>query len=247
MINLPYKNVSGLDIPAHAVVNYFGDSAIAPGNNLICISATFPTAGSSVFGIDNGKGCGASGPTAYGLLIDPISQPCWVYYTRETAPGTAWTTEVGPISGQWQMDVGGFGYLYAGVFDPANQRIQVIRKAASGGGTCNTVRFRVAAPIANTMSAICFIHAVDAGFTLEDVPDLANLEFPGNPLPGTPNIIVCDPNCSYFNEPQAGLTNRYGWAKYMQPLVPNACQPNAAYLSPQWEVFALNCVMNPQC
>jgi len=115
------------------------------------------------------------------------------------------------------------------------------------GAVCTTVRFRIAAPIAGTMSAICFIHAVDAGFTLADVPGKANLEFSGNPFPGTPNIIVCDPMCTFFNEPQAGLTNRLGWAKYMQPLIANTCQTNAAYLVPQWEVFALNCVLNPQC
>lgn len=121
------------------------------------------------------------------------------------------------------------------------------RPPVDSAGTCTTVRFRIAAPIAGTMSAICFIHAVDAGFTLADVPGKANLEFSGNPFPGTPNIIVCDPMCTFFNEPQAGLTNRLGWAKYMQPLIANTCQTNAAYLVPQWEVFALNCVLNPQC
>lgn len=118
---------------------------------------------------------------------------------------------------------------------------------SSGGGSCFTVRFRVAAPIAGTMSAICFIHAVQYPFTIDDVPGLANLEFPGNPYPGTPNIIVCDPLCMCFNEPQEGLTDRLGWAHYMTPLVPNSCQPNADYLSPQWEVIVLNCVNNPEC
>ena len=115
------------------------------------------------------------------------------------------------------------------------------------GGACNTVRFRIGAIISGTMSAICFIHAVDAGFTVDDVPDLANLEFPGNPYPGTPNIIVCDPLCMFFNEPAEGLTDRLGWAKYMMPLVPNTCQPDVSYLAPQWEVFQLNCVNNPSC
>jgi len=132
------------------------------------------------------------------------------------------------------------------IFEPG-PLLPVTSGGGTGGGSCSIVRFRVAAPIAGTMSAICFIHAVDAGFTLADVPGLANLEFSGNPFPGTPNIIVCDPMCTFFNEPQAGLTNRLGWAKYMQPLIANTCQPNAAYLTPQWEVFALNCVLNPQC
>lgn len=243
---ISYLNASGYTVPSFGCISFLYDCDVAAATSVISAKAVRPTSGSSVYAFDSGKGSGISGPTAYGQAIIPKTSPTWAYYTGASAPGVAWMQEVGPHSDGFDLVVGGTGFVYAGSFDATNKRILVVSKNSSGG-TCNTIRFRIGAPIAGTMSAICFIHSLDAGFTLADVPGKANLEFPGNPFPGMPNVIVCDPTCSYFNEPQAGLTNRLGWAKYMQPIVPNTCQPDAAYLSPQWEVFALNCVMNPLC
>jgi hypothetical protein len=103
------------------------------------------------------------------------------------------------------------------------------------------IRFRISA-MPGPYSALCFIHAVPAGYTIDDVPG----SFPAV-LPGFSSLIVCDPQCSFFNEPESTLLNRLGWAKYMQPLVPNTCQPDGYYLEPQWEVFSLGCNLNPTC
>lgn len=114
----------------------------------------------------------------------------------------------------------------------------------SGGGNnaCDTIRFKMVGVIPGTFSALCFIHAVPAGFTVGDVPGAS-----ASVLPGQSTVIVCDPQCSFFNEPDANLLNRLGWAKYMQPLVANPCQPYDTGLVPQWEVFSLGCAVNPSC
>jgi hypothetical protein len=91
-------------------------------------------------------------------------------------------------------------------------------------------------------SALCFVHAIPAGFTISDVPGLS-----ASVLPGVSSVMICDPQCSFFNEPTPNLINRLGWAKYMQPLVANTCQLDGYYLEPQWEVFSLGCNVNVGC
>ena len=108
-------------------------------------------------------------------------------------------------------------------------------------GACTTIRFRISAPL-GPMSALCFIHAIPAGFTIDQVPDVSPAV-----LPYDSTVIVCDPQCSFFNEPWQSLLNRLGWAHYMQPLIPNSCQPGPYPLVPQWEVFSLSCNITLNC
>ena len=115
-------------------------------------------------------------------------------------------------------------------------------EASAGSGRCDKVRFRIANMILNTMSAICYVHSVPAGFAITDVPGVSI-----NPTPGQSSIIICDPQCSFFNEPPSSLAGRLGWAAYMQPLIPNTCQPYPYALQPQWEVFSLSCNLNASC
>lgn len=245
LIPISSLNTDSVVVPPFGIVEIHDDLDVATGTGLQSVKVRRPTGSTGPFAIDDGGGMAASGgPGAYGQCLIPVSHTAWAYYTGASAPGLP-GVQVGPVAGSFAMSTSGKGYLYMGGFDPVKHLILVVAVASGSGGSCNTIRFRVGAVIAGTMSAICFIDAVDAGFTLADVPDKANIELPG--FPAGENVIVCDPLCAFFNEPAGGLSDRYGWAKYMQPLVPNTCQPTYAYLAPQWEVFALNCVANPEC
>ncbi|HEY3968474.1 MAG TPA: hypothetical protein VGM05_28255 [Planctomycetaceae bacterium] len=110
------------------------------------------------------------------------------------------------------------------------------------GTACDIIRFRLIDMIPGTMTALCYVHAVPSGFTIEDVPEVSI-----DPTVGESAVMVCDPQCSFFNEPASSLVARLGWAAYMQPLTPNTCQPYPYSLTPQWEVFSLSCNLNPTC
>lgn len=109
---------------------------------------------------------------------------------------------------------------------------------APGSAACDTIRFRMVSVLPwQPYAALVFPIAVTAGFKLTDVAGLTPL--------GT--VVVCDPTCSFFNEPASNLLNRYGFAKYMQPLYQTICQPGYYPAAPQWEVISLACAVNPVC
>lgn len=137
-----YLNISGTEVPPYGCVDLLNDCDIASTTNVISVKATTPGGGSGVYAIDSGKGTGSTGSTAYGQFFIPSSAPVWAYYTGDSAPGTAWVQEVGPHTGGFDLISTGTGFLYAGVFDAANERILVISKSANttdngggGGGT----------------------------------------------------------------------------------------------------------------
>ena len=104
--------------------------------------------------------------------------------------------------------------------------------SASG---CDEVRFQVVSADPLTRTALGEILSRPVGCST--VPDSV--------LGGTV-IEICDPAGCFFNEPGEELTDRQGWARYMQPAVVDTCQPDPNYLVPQWEVFSLCCAA-PDC
>lgn len=132
-----YLNTSGSPVPPHGCIDLLGDCDVASGTQVISVKAATPGSGSGIYAIDSGKGTGDGGSTAYGQFFIPSSAPVWAYYLGESAPGTAWVQEVGPYTGGFDLVTAGTGFIYAGVFDAANERILVISKSAttdSGGG-----------------------------------------------------------------------------------------------------------------
>lgn len=106
---------------------------------------------------------------------------------------------------------------------------------SESGTTCHTVRFQIVSADPTTRTALGEVMARPVGCT--DVPE--------SMLGGTV-IDICDPQGCFFNEPNEALTDRQGWARYMQPVTENICQPDLNYLVPQWEVFSLCCAI-PDC
>lgn len=105
----------------------------------------------------------------------------------------------------------------------------------NAGGDCHEVRFQIVSADPTTRSALGEILSRPVGCST--VPDAE--------LGGT-IIEICDPAGCYFNEPAEEMTDRQGWARYMQPATVDNCQPDPNYLVPQWEVFALCCAA-PDC
>lgn len=108
-----------------------------------------------------------------------------------------------------------------------------------GGGNVHTVRFRILDVYPSTRSVRAEILSVIAGQTVAQQP--AQIE-------GSPGqIYICDPAGCNFNEPEADLLDREGWATYMQPQPGEAplCQPYADSdynpPDPQWEVQVVCC------
>ena len=108
--------------------------------------------------------------------------------------------------------------------------------AATTPSACDTIRFQIITADPLTRSALCLILARPVSCGINDIPDtvLAGLA-----------VEVCDPGGCYFNEPNAKMVGRDGWAKYVLP-IPSAsiCQVSQYYTTPEWEVFALCCAVD---
>ena len=138
-IPISYLNNSGEAIPPFAALQLSGDNDVT-ATKTQSVKVVKPT-GLGPYMLDMGQGTGATGQSAYGQCCTPISHTWWAYYLGASAPGPAWTTEIGPVSGAWDLQTGGSGFLYAGHLDVANQRILVMQKPAGGGA--QVVRFTV--------------------------------------------------------------------------------------------------------
>ena len=107
-----------------------------------------------------------------------------------------------------------------------------------GGGTqgrCGDVRFQILASDSTTRTALCVILARPYGCEIADIPATV---FEGQA------IEVCDPSGCFFNETNAMLVGRDGWAKYMMPVSGASwCQGSNPYygMQPEWEVYSLCC------
>ena len=100
---------------------------------------------------------------------------------------------------------------------------------------CNEVRFQILASDSTTRTALCVILARPYGCEITDIPATV---FEGQA------IEVCDPSGCFFNETNAMLVGRDGWAKYMLPVSGASwCQGTNPYygMQPEWEVHSLCC------
>ena len=100
---------------------------------------------------------------------------------------------------------------------------------------CGEVRFQILASDSTTRTALCVILARPYGCGITDIPATV---FEGQA------IEVCDPSGCFFNETNAMLVGRDGWAKYMLPVSGASwCQGTNPYygMQPEWEVHSLCC------
>jgi len=100
---------------------------------------------------------------------------------------------------------------------------------------CGEVRFQILASDSTTRTSLCVILARPYGCGITDIPATV---FEGQA------IEVCDPSGCFFNETNAMLVGRDGWAKYMMPVSGASwCQGSNPYygMQPEWEVYSLCC------
>lgn len=131
MINsIPYMNISDEDVPQFAFVELLGTADVA-ATGVISAKVDKPADVTKQYALDLGKGAGTTGPTKYGQCYDPGIAPTWAYYTAATPPPDG--SQVGPVSGSWEVSVMGTGYFYCGVHEATNERI-LIKKGVTDGG-----------------------------------------------------------------------------------------------------------------
>ena len=186
-IPISYLNTSSEAIPPFAAVQLSGDNEVTAAKTQ-SVKVVKPT-GAGPYMLDMGQGAAISGAAAYSQCCTPISHTWWAYYLGASAPGPAWTTEIGPVSGAWDLQTGGSGFLYAGHLDVANQRILVMQKPAGGA---EIVRF--------TMSA-----------DPEDIDCTAGTAVATLACSGK-EVLLCDPNQEWLTGATDFLTNRRGLA-----------------------------------
>jgi hypothetical protein len=112
------------------------------------------------------------------------------------------------------------------------------RGGRGSGKACGDVRFQILVADPLTRTALCVITARPYGCSWSDIPatifDMQAIE-------------VCDPGGCFFNEPNAKMIGREGWAKYMQPIGGASwCQGKRPYYGtqPEWEVYSLCCAVD---
>jgi hypothetical protein len=121
------------------------------------------------------------------------------------------------------------------MFNLDSKRWEVL--SGGGGKSCNTVRFQVLVSDSLSRTALCVITARPFGCSVNDIPAT---------LVEGQAIEVCDPGGCFFNETNANMVGREGWANYMMPIRGSTpCQPDP-YLEmvPEWEVFSLCCAVD---
>lgn len=132
-LKIAYKNDSGEAVPPYAVLQFKGD--VEDINAGISVLVTKPDGDGEHFALDDGKGAtnDANGGK-YGQCIIPLTGLFWVHYIAAEPPEEAWVTTVGPVEDEWYMDDTGDGFIYAGLYEPDNDRILVMQLAGDGGG-----------------------------------------------------------------------------------------------------------------
>lgn len=229
---ISYLNSSGEAIPPFAVLQFESDVDFNSTTKAQTVKAYKPD-GTGPYAIDDGKGADAANEGRYGQCLVPLQHTFWAYYTGAAAPGTAWTTEVGPVTGQWYMDATGAGYWYAGSFDPDNQRILVQQKAAGAGGPI--VHFAIATPDCDNSSALATVLARTHGTNSPAIGD---------------TIQVCDIAGCFFGASNTLLNGRKGFAQQMTGV---SCLPQSgtgtgtgSAITNPWVVFSL-CSSDVSC
>lgn len=197
---ISYLNSSGEAVPPFAVLQFESDVDFNSTTKAQTVKAYKPD-GTGPYAIDDGKGADAANEGRYGQCLVPLQHTFWAHYTGASAPGTAWTTEVGPVSGQWYMDATGSGYWYAGSFDPDNQRILVQQKAASGGGF-PLIHF--------ILPSVVVCSNGESTATVDNVPCSCSSPAVGD------TITVVDLYGEWSGETDDTLADRGGWAIKMQ-------------------------------
>lgn len=123
---LSYKNGSGVAIPSYAMLELTGDSDVS-ATGTISLTAQKPSGSGVYFAIDSGKGATASGNGQFGQAVRPIDSIQWAYFLGDVSTLVAWKTVLGPKESQFDISTDGIGYVYTGVSDSSNHRIQVMQ------------------------------------------------------------------------------------------------------------------------
>jgi len=231
---IPYKNETEERIPPFAVLQFTGEAEST--DTYITARVTKTDSTGKHFSLDNGKGALASESGAskycYGECIKALTGVFWAHYVGTTPPATAWVTEVGPVAGEWYVNDTGSGFVYAGLHDPENERIQVMQ-LSGGGNNCTNIRFQILVADAVTRTALCVILSRPYGCGIASVPNTVSDGYA---------IEVCDPAGCFLNDPEEVLVGRDGWAHYMEPIPGSTwCQDGTYELQPEWQVYSLCC------
>lgn len=182
-----------------------------------------------------------AGDAVFGILKEPsptneinrlqVSGDCiaWVNVTDEDHAYAK------PASGEHVLQSASTGPVQI-IYKPSGtgeKECAVLLGSNSGTTACDTVLFFAETVDATTRTVTASVIAVPEGCSLSDVraKDASDL------------ITVCDLAGCVFDEPADNLQGRYGWAKYMKPLVDSVCQD---YQDPMW-IAMLICCPTPDC
>jgi len=135
---ISYKNVSGVAIPPHGIVQASGAVTLNPSGDGYVVLVDKVGLGNGPYFIDSGNGAGDTGDARYSECFRAGEGFAWVGYGCGGGPPSPWT-QVGPINGSFYVNESGSGYWYAGVYDSDNSRILVmISSLAPQVGTCSS-------------------------------------------------------------------------------------------------------------
>ena len=150
VLTINYRNDSGEWIPPYSMLQFADDVEVIEAG--ISVLVVKPTKDGLHFAIDSGNGTDPYGSNVYGQCIKALTGLFWVYYIDADPPEKAWETQVGPKDNEWYVDSNGEGFVYAGLHEPANQRILVMQLSGGGGGAAIGELTSAITPASNSMT-----------------------------------------------------------------------------------------------
>lgn len=204
------KNNEASSAPAFAVME-ITEAATKADDGRTTLTGVQPTANGVIYHINGPTAIPAGG---YGVVA--TTYPVWAQY--ESSSGTpAVNEEWGPKASQWTMDKTGTGWYIVGAQTTVGGKdIVLVQPKGGGDGSSTALRLRF-----TIVTADCSENPPEATVTTDDRQ--CDADDPGN-------VTVYDPSGCYFDEPDADLIGRKGWASKMH---------NGG--SCRWEVDSLCC------
>lgn len=213
------KNVSGEEIPAHAVMIATGVERLA--NDRIAVEVNKPgtdtgTEANTVYIINGTTPLGLTGASRYGHGRIPDLNPLWMAY--DSTSGTpAFGDEYGPPDGSWRLDADGDGFYIYGLPDVETQRVLAGKLLDNG---LRIIRFRITS--VTTQS--------DASTDGEAEATVLNTSCGSTENDDT--VTLHDPLRCILDEAPTDLVDREGFAARMKDPDSDGCR---------YEIIALCC------